>query len=598
MALQTKVYTKTSNTFTLELTLVENSTSTSNNTSSISYTLKLKSTTKDFYDYGVGATVVLDGRTVATRDRYSASKIGIGTYSSVTLLAGTTTVTHDSDGEKTMSIRYTLDMASASYTPGPMDASGSMTLTSIGRGATITSAPNFTDEDSPKIEFSNPAGGTVQVGIYKTDGYTALASYRTATGSSYTFYFTSSEISALQKADTTKNSTTVRFYIKSVVGSQTFIKSVERTLTIANPYPTLNPTVYDSNSSTTSLTGNSAKIVKFASNAVCTFNASAVKGATIKSRKVTCSGQSLTGDGTIYGAQSNVFVFTVTDSRGNTTTNTITKTLVDYIVPTCYIANGTPSASGQYSLKVIGSAFNGSFGYYSNTLSVYYRYRVKDYGSWSGWYSMAVSRDGIEYTATTIVYNLDYQQDYDFQAKAVDRLNTIESGQSPVIFTPIADWSKNDFNFNVPVTVTLDGKKHNILGAGCTAHMGSNLGTVSSNVQAPMTVMDASYGGMSLSGGGIVVPEDGLYMVSGQIMVSDGANGHYLGLQINGSYSGTILDAYVGFSVGYGVIASVPTIVQLQAGETLNMYARMSNATSGVIVNANTRTKMTVVKVF
>lgn len=48
MALQTKTYTATNNGFTLELTLVENSTSTSANTSSIGYTLKLKSTSKDF----------------------------------------------------------------------------------------------------------------------------------------------------------------------------------------------------------------------------------------------------------------------------------------------------------------------------------------------------------------------------------------------------------------------------------------------------------------------------------------------------------------------------------------------------------------------
>ena len=108
MALQTKVYTQTSNTFTLELTLTENSTSVSGNSSSVSYTLKLKSTTKDFYQYGVGASVSLDGKTVATRDRYTAAQIGIGTYSSVTLLSGTATVGHGADGTKTMALSYGL----------------------------------------------------------------------------------------------------------------------------------------------------------------------------------------------------------------------------------------------------------------------------------------------------------------------------------------------------------------------------------------------------------------------------------------------------------------------------------------------------------
>lgn len=89
MALQTKTYTQSSNTFTLELTLVEQSTSTAGNSSTLSYTLKLKSTTKNFAQYGVGAAVKLDNQTVAVRDRGSAPKITLGTRSEVTLLSGT-----------------------------------------------------------------------------------------------------------------------------------------------------------------------------------------------------------------------------------------------------------------------------------------------------------------------------------------------------------------------------------------------------------------------------------------------------------------------------------------------------------------------------
>ena len=321
MALQTKTYTQSSNTFTLELTLVEQSTSTGANASTLSYTLKLKSTTKNFAQYGVGAAVKLDNQTVAVRDRGSAPKITLGTYSEVTLLSGTRTVAHQSDGSKSMALAYSLDMASASYTPGPMSGSGTMTLTQIPRGATITSAPNFTDEDSPTVKYSNPAGASLQVGIYKTDGSTALAGYRTATGSSYTFRFTAAEKANLQKVNTGGNTATVRFYLKSVVGGQTFLKSVDRTLTIANPAPTLNPTVTDSNNVTYALTGDRSKLVKYHSNARVTFGAAAVKGATLKSKKVTCATQALTADGTMQGVESGAFAFSVTDSRGNTTAN-------------------------------------------------------------------------------------------------------------------------------------------------------------------------------------------------------------------------------------------------------------------------------------
>ena len=242
MALQTRTYTQSSNTFTLELTLVEQSTSTAGNSSTLSYTLKLKSTTKNFAQYGVGAAVKLDNQTVAVRDRGSAPKITLGTYSEVTLLSGTRTVAHQSDGSKSMSLAYSLDMASASYTPGAMSGSGTMTLTKIPRGATITSAPNFTDEDDPVVKVSNPAGVSVQLGIFK-DSTHALADYRTISGTSYTFRLTQAEREAMRKVDTTKNTAQVRFYVKSTVGGQTFITYLTRTLTIQNPAPTLNPTV-------------------------------------------------------------------------------------------------------------------------------------------------------------------------------------------------------------------------------------------------------------------------------------------------------------------------------------------------------------------
>ena len=454
MALQTKVYSKTSNTFTLELTLTENSTSVSGNSSSVSYTLKLKSTTKDFYQYRVGASVSLDGKTVATRDRYTAAQISIGTYSSVTLLSGTATVGHGADGTKTMALSYALDMASASYTPGPVSGSGTMALTHIPRGATITSAPNFTDEDSPTVKYSNPAGGSLQVGIYKTDGSTALAGYRTATGSSYTFHFTAAEKANLQKVNTGGNTATVRFCLKSVVGGQTFLKSVDRTLTIANPAPTLNPTVTDSNDVTYALTGDRSKLVKYHSNAKVTFGAAAVKGATLKSKKVTCATQALTADGTMQGVESGAFSFSATDSRGNTTAKTVTKDMVNYVRLSCNLGDGMPDGEGTFALEVTGACFYGSFGAVDNTLAVEYRYRVQGEETWEEWTAVdSVLPLGFTYLARARVEGLDYQATYQFQARATDKLETVTTPEKTVKSLPTFDWSGKDFNFNVPVTV-------------------------------------------------------------------------------------------------------------------------------------------------
>lgn len=461
MALQTKVYTQTSNTFTLELTLTENSTSVSGNSSSVSYTLKLKSTTKDFYQYRVGASVSLDGKTVATRDRYTAPQIGIGTYSSVTLLSGTTTISHNSDGSKSISVGYSLDMASASYTPGPMSGSGSMTLTTIPREASMTSAPNFTDEDNPTIQYSNPANLPIYAYI-EVAGQSRPIAERKITGSSYTFNFTDVERNTLRSLNTTSNTQPMRFVVRTDMGGYSLYAWLDRTLTIKNPKPTLSPTVVDSNAKTVALTGRNSKLVKYYSNAKVTFGANAVKGASLRSRKVTCGNKSLTADGTINAVETGKFSFSVTDSRGNTTAKTVTKDMVNYVRLSCNLGDGMPDGEGTFALEVTGACFYGSFGAVDNTLAVEYRYRVQGAETWEEWTAVdSVLPLGFTYLARARVEGLDYQATYQFQARATDKLETVTTPEKTVKSLPTFDWSGKDFNFNVPVRA----RGYSLLGA-------------------------------------------------------------------------------------------------------------------------------------
>ena len=453
MALQTRTYTQSSNTFTLELTLVEQYTSTAGNSSTISYTLKLKSTTKNFAQYGVGAAVELDNQTVAVRDRGSAPKITLGTYSEVTLLSGTHTVAHTSDGSKSMSLAYSLDMASASYTPGYVSKSGTMTLTKIPRGATITSAPNFTDEDNPVVKVSNPAGVSVQLGIFK-DSTHALANYRTISGTSYTFRLTQAEREAMRKVDTKKNTAQVRFYVKSTVGGQTFITYLTRTLTIKNPAPTLAPTVKDVNQTTLALTGESGNLVKYYSKVEVKTGAQAVKGATLVRQSITCGSHTLAGDGTLEGVESGTIVVSATDSRGNTTTKTVERKLVGYVRLSCTMGQGTPDASGRYDLEVTGACFYGSFGEKENTLTVEYRYRAQGAEEWGAWTAVdRATQLGFTYVAHATVEGLNYQTAYEFQARAEDALEQVESEVKVVKASPGFDWGKDDFAFHIPVYI-------------------------------------------------------------------------------------------------------------------------------------------------
>lgn len=558
--------------------------SVSGNTSTINWTLAGSGSTANNNPwYMTGPTkVVIDGTQV------HASTTRIQLRSGTVVASGSRTITHNSDGTKSFTIR----IEGAIYTTSVnCTAEQSFTLNQIPRGATITSAPNFKDTDSPKMEFSNPAGGTMQVGIYKTDGTTALAAYRTTTGSSYTFTFTSTEKANLQKVSTSSNTATVRFYLKSVVGGQTFIKSVDRTLTIASPAPTLNPTVVDGNSTTVALTGDSSKLVKYHSDAKVTFGASAVKYATIKSRKVTCGSKSLTADGTMQDVESGTFAFSVTDSRGNTTTKTVTKTLVNYTKLTCNLGEGVPDATGKFVFRVSGNFFNASFGAVSNTLTVQYRYRV-DGGVYSEYKAMTVSKSGNAYTATVTLTGLDYTKPHQFQAQAVDKLATVTTQEKTVRSIPVFDWSETDFRFNVPVTV----QGQNLARCGMTARVASAVGAISGETSVPLGSAIASYGGTTLSSGAIKVARDGFYLVGGSVYFSGLSGGLYCGAYIRSGGS-EIVSAFATLSGSTGSIVTPSSVVQLHAGDAVALSA-YAYAGSEATVGNDSRTRLTVIQLY
>lgn len=388
---------------------------------------------------------------------YIKKKITLNTNNSwVYLGSATTEVSHDADGTKSIAIKVTGGIPDTTFTSTSL--SSTVALNTIPRQATLSSAPNFTDEDSPKITYSNPAGSaasSLQACIASTDGNTTYCSYRdiSKTDTSYTFSFTSAEKTTLQKINTSSNTVNVKFYVKTIIGSNTFYSSLQKTLTIKNPSPTLSPTVKDTNSTTVALTGDSSKLVKYYSTVSTTSGAAAVKNATLKSQKTTNGSKSVTtASGTFSSVESNSFVFSATDSRGNTTTKTLTPTMVNYVKLTCNFSNTNPTASGDMTFKVSGNYFNGSFGSVSNTLTVQYRYKVYG-GSYSSWTSLTATKSGNTYTASGSLSGLDYKTTYVFQARAVDKLATKTTSEKSIQSQPIFDWSNEDFAINVPVSM-------------------------------------------------------------------------------------------------------------------------------------------------
>lgn len=290
--------------------------------------------------------VVINGSTVyetGQNDRISL-------YNGTTVASGQATIWHNSDGTKS----FSASVEAGIYTYARnVSGSGSWALTNIPRQANLTSAPDFNDEQNPTINYSNPAGNSANnldacislTGSKDDVGYRAISK----TGSSYTFNLTEAERNVLRNACTTSNSRSVTFFVRTIIGGNTFYSTITKTLSIVNGNPTFsssNISYKDNNSTTTAVTGNNQQLVQNLSKLLVTItSATAKKGASISKYEATINGvtKTITSAGNIdYGvinsSENLTLSVKVTDSRGNTTTATKTVTFLTWSLPSAVVS--------------------------------------------------------------------------------------------------------------------------------------------------------------------------------------------------------------------------------------------------------------------
>lgn len=230
-----------------------------------------------------------------------------------------------------------------------------------------------------------------------------------------------------------------------------------------NCSPTVSATVIDTNATTKALTGNENTLIRYCSKAKCTITATARCSATITSLSIAgTSVQPGTVSLTLSNTDKTSFDFSATDSRGYTASKTINPTVVSYVVLTCNptVARPTPTGSTM-TINITGNVFRGSFGAYSNTLTLQYRYRESggSYSSWKTIDSAKVVFGTSSYRtngAITLNDEFDYQKAYDFQIKATDGANgvVLTTAQQTVTVqkgVPVFDWGESDFNVNADI---------------------------------------------------------------------------------------------------------------------------------------------------
>lgn len=262
--------------------------------------------------------------------------------------------------------------------------------------------------------------------------------------------------------------------------------------------PIISAGVGDTNTDTIYLTGNYNVLIRGKSTAFCEISVTPRNYATVS--QIMINGAPVSGtvdsNGVVkveksYPATTSAsFVIYAKDSRGYSNEITLTPTVIDYIPVTCNptLYRDTPTGN-TISMEVVGNFYRGSFGAYSNTLTLKYRYKKSgelypsttqtlEDGSTSdalGWitadstlftrgiqsYTSSDKINMLSYPETdesgnTTYPGFDYHYDYDFQVKVSDGVDEyiLSSVTKTVTVSrgiPTFDWGENDFNFNVPI---------------------------------------------------------------------------------------------------------------------------------------------------
>ena len=439
---------------TLRFSWSRSSYSIENNTSTISWSLLLISGS-----YGAISSSASKAWSVNVNGtNYSGNTtIGISNNTTKTLASGSTTIMHNADGTKDFAYSFSqyFGITFSGSSIGTVSGSSSGTLATIPRSASITEAPDFNDETTNlTIKFNNPGNFDLKLKIEAGGDNALIVRDKVTKTSPYTFVLTDAEKKKLRQK-CAKNTLNVRFTVATYInGTESEWSWLDRTMTLINYTPTLNPTVVNQY---TTLTGDSNKIIRYYNACNAVSNATARKEATIQSIKITCGHNSRTSDGRLNNVDNGTFVFSVTDSRGYTTSKTITKTLIDYAPLTCNFSSNSDLVEGStanINILVSGTYFSGSFGAVTNSLTVEYRYKTNA-GPYGAWTPLTYTISDGKYTAQATIKNIVYTNSYTFQARAKDAIYTsgVTTQEQIVKIAPVFDWGKNDFNFNVPIRI-------------------------------------------------------------------------------------------------------------------------------------------------
>ena len=431
------------------LNVTQGSQSTANNTTTINYSVVL-SPLDDGWDWRYRKSDPFTcSYTINGTTRTCTLRVYDGS-STVTLASGSQTVSHNSDGTKTVSFSFSVTSQSASYLIGSCSASGSITLTTIPRASTFT-ASNGTLGTSQTFTVTRASTSFTHTLTYKVGSATGTIGSAKTTGN-----LTWTPPTSLASQNTTGSSLSCTLTLTTYSGSTsigTSSKTITLTIPAGNPSFTLGTSDTKGYLSTYSGYVKTKSVIRTALTSVsCTYSAS-VKSYSVTYRKTNASGASLatgstaTTDWTPNWAGTVHITAIVTDSRGRSTSKTTTVTVLDYANPVINTltvgrysdsAGTTKNDAGDYAKVTYAGTYTSLSN--KNSANITIKYKKHSDSTWTTAVNASTTLSG-----ETPVFEADAGSTYDVVAEIKDNFNTTAITKTAKISTAavLMHWRAN-----------------------------------------------------------------------------------------------------------------------------------------------------------
>lgn len=431
--------------YSLLLDVSEKSYSIENNTSQVEWLVGIRSNTAYHNHYGLSETYVVNINGAVVHNAVHTPTVNSG--ATVWVASGTTTVSHNADGSKSISVSASFNNADrGTYLPTTGSCSGSLKLTTIPRATT----PSI---DKPSLD----CGGVIKISgtsassnfshkVYVTWNGTktqigTIASGTTTPSFSYTIP------TAWEKNIPNSTSGIATFTLETISGSTSVgSKSVNATIKVRSGVVPSIGTV--SVSDTNSICAGIGQYVQSQSKLKFSIATSGNQGSTITSVSTKFNGQTYSGSTFTTQAIQNsgtlTYTITVTDSRGRTATKSDSVSVVAYNPPSLTNVSAkransgyaVDESSGTYALLHFKVGFTSLSN--KNVTSFYIQYRASGASSWTKINSWANNytleqdyKAGNLFTSTTTTYEIafgvkdEFMSDYSWQIVTVTPTYTL-----------------------------------------------------------------------------------------------------------------------------------------------------------------------------